>query len=510
MSDTTENVQISLDNAGNPQGFAAIEHKTAGDKAFAAVIERSELDGLRGELVRENILVPTEQGWWLNLFGQQDEPLDLSAGDWVALGGDFYGIPKAPISVSITNPMGNIELRRLSVKEGMPRFEQAYATLAGMVNQEGDNYDASKKKLKGIRDGIALEARVVKQAEDADDTTIFQALEGHADEANAIYGRASMSDKSRLERFLKRLPMGYLKSEYVALAQHNVDHFGERASVAYQAGHATALKTLDGVEKLGRQEQLDTLLKALTKELFACHFATDLFAAGHMRTPRLALIEHIYTWNQFYQHFDDHIQLALFAGFIAEQMHHVDNIDGLNVRSVHHPDGWLAQGDHCYFEQGQEDNSAQMQAMLEMALMSIIVRFRTLTEENFTPTTELERKAQSYQFDDYRPTVTDNNSRAMYTSHEIDGKPVVVKLRDTPDETQTDDVLKHYDADWSPIVAFFNSKPRSMAEATWQEYRDKFTNNVERAKQVISDTAALIEDCVGAGIDNVKQNCTIQ
>lgn len=69
---------------------------------------------------------------------------------------------------------------------------------------------------------------------------------------------------------------------YLELARCNFDHFGDGARMAYDAGHSLALQ----VAIQGTPEALE---QAYTMNAFADHFLEDLFAAGHLRTPRKAL-----------------------------------------------------------------------------------------------------------------------------------------------------------------------------------------------------------------------------
>ena len=72
---------------------------------------------------------------------------------------------------------------------------------------------------------------------------------------------------------------------YLLLASHNLSHFnaGGTAMATYLSGHASALvEAMDaGLSGNPRSWQW-----ALAREAFADHFLTDMFAAGHIRTPR--------------------------------------------------------------------------------------------------------------------------------------------------------------------------------------------------------------------------------
>jgi hypothetical protein len=89
------------------------------------------------------------------------------------------------------------------------------------------------------------------------------------------------------------------------LAAVNLDHFGQDARTAYNAGHRCALKhaalasrtTNPTMASNDRQKYLD---EAYTMNAFADHFLQDQFASGHLRTPRRKLLDSIgspdFTW----------------------------------------------------------------------------------------------------------------------------------------------------------------------------------------------------------------------
>src|SRR5262249_19771189 len=78
---------------------------------------------------------------------------------------------------------------------------------------------------------------------------------------------------------------------YLALAAVNWDHFGGRAVLAYQAGHQYAMQSAASIQGSGRtpDQMASALTTAYAQNAFADHFLTDLFASGHLRTPRKEL-----------------------------------------------------------------------------------------------------------------------------------------------------------------------------------------------------------------------------
>ena len=77
---------------------------------------------------------------------------------------------------------------------------------------------------------------------------------------------------------------------YYKLASQNISHFsgGGSAWTAYVTWHSKAL--VDALEA-GERRDDGIWRRALTKEAFGQHFLTDMFSAGHVRTPRAAIRE---------------------------------------------------------------------------------------------------------------------------------------------------------------------------------------------------------------------------
>lgn len=106
----------------------------------------------------------------------------------------------------------------------------------------------------------------------------------------------TLDDKSNMVRLgvLTRYPL----KRYLALASQNFCHFANQfadgtvddanntALQLYRAYHARALKEAAAAGAAGNRKGLHL---ALVTDAFGCHFLTDLFATGHMRTPRAIL-----------------------------------------------------------------------------------------------------------------------------------------------------------------------------------------------------------------------------
>jgi hypothetical protein len=94
------------------------------------------------------------------------------------------------------------------------------------------------------------------------------------------------ADEPRVDDALKRAAI----DRYYLLASRNVSHFsaGGSAWPAYVLWHGKAIA--DALEA-GQRSDKAVWRRALTKEAFGDHFLTDMFSAGHVRTPRAAIRE---------------------------------------------------------------------------------------------------------------------------------------------------------------------------------------------------------------------------
>ncbi|HRB14698.1 MAG TPA: hypothetical protein PK224_02815 [Nitrospira sp.] len=111
-----------------------------------------------------------------------------------------------------------------------------------------------------------------------------------------------------------------VRVRYFVLASQNISHFsaGGTAWSTYIASHSAAITDAFFA---GEQSDAKTWQRAISKEGFACHFLTDIFSAGHVRTPRVA-IRHWYG-----KHYPDSSQR--FINYMARFMY--SNLDKRNL-----------------------------------------------------------------------------------------------------------------------------------------------------------------------------------
>ncbi|HZM79043.1 MAG TPA: OmpA family protein [Candidatus Limnocylindrales bacterium] len=194
---------------------------------------------------------------------------------------------------------------------------------------------------------------------------------------------------------LPGVPPGTGNMRYVMLAMENISHFGEGGTAleTWRGYHGTAL--LEAATAGMARDEAKRQSSLLT-EAFGQHFLTDMFSAGHVRTPRAAIlawyrntfaprvVPALRTWawdrvhnalreefrrnlpgpaglyaapldlaigallhgfNAFFEQEVNKWVGNVVAGAISGALHDRDNLRGLWVSSEAHPDPWMTLGD---------------------------------------------------------------------------------------------------------------------------------------------------------------------
>lgn len=234
----------------------------------------------------------------------------------IALAGDFYGVPGEAISL----PGGDDDQKT-------KRFENAFQTLAKADNNE------VRKLLIEIKD----ECSQVKHS----------SLPHHCYSSQMIEGNDA---KNKIKKDLK------------ALLYDNSDHFSNNARDAYRIGHTYALKM---AREAGLKQDLEGLKLAYALDAFACHFLTDLFAAGHIRNQRGELELFLISELKFSAE-----KAKPLAGILTGAQHEKDGNEGLNVMNEN-GDLWRAYGDGCFFTPKCKDNKEKVIAATQQSVDEI-------------------------------------------------------------------------------------------------------------------------------------------
>lgn len=229
--------------------------------------------------------------------------LQPTYGQILSLGGDFYGIPDQPISDGVTS------------QDRVQRFTNAFNSLAtaqGAVTEMPRIWNVMITEINQVN-----QALLSGQSPAAVYATLGDTL---SSQWNVITGGGSIL-----------YPMG----RYLELAANNWDHFGSHAVLAYTAGHTAALQQAVTAGSLSGQQQVPALQLAYAMNAFADHFLSDLFSAGHLRTPRKELY--------------GVTTPSLVGSVLSRWMHDEDNRWGLNVTNAL-GQSWRAYGDKRYFD----------------------------------------------------------------------------------------------------------------------------------------------------------------
>jgi hypothetical protein len=237
----------------------------------------------------------------------------LTFGEIIALAGDYFGIALEPISQGIT------------LQDKKNRFLAAYSTLA----------QCSPADVERLTNEFVTEA-------DA-------AISAIADEKSETAGIDEVTANET------EIALESTKGNFLILAEHNLDHFNKQALDAFETGYMLAMQAaLDASMLSDQTAKQNKLAYAYALLAFACHFMTDLFASGHMRTPRANLEA------QFG---------AEIGSLLSLFQHNEDGDSGLEVTA--NDAIWRAYGDGHLFEKKSKENQDRALQAVQVAVNEI-------------------------------------------------------------------------------------------------------------------------------------------
>lgn len=247
--------------------------------------------------------------------------LALTYGNIVSLV-DLYGIPEQPIAFGQTEDEQN------------RRFLAAFATLA-----EADSAVTEANLLNLViiseRDITASAMNNGVPPEEA-----FKQINNEINrQINCITGGGCGS-----------LDWWMVPGRYLKLTLENYDHFSPFAERAYSIGHQLAIEQAMRAKTSQRREDLEL---AYALDAFACHYLSDLFAAGHQRTPRSELTLKA--------------SPPMVGSLLAGYMHNEENHYGLPVHDQlgNH---WQSFGDFFYFDKANQINRNHLIETLQLSV----------------------------------------------------------------------------------------------------------------------------------------------
>jgi hypothetical protein len=261
--------------------------------------------------------------------------LHLTYGQVVALGGDFYGDPERPIC------------KASDTSAQQAQFIANYRSLAETCMAQADVANI----LSILQSEFAAIAVAINKGQ----------------QPSAAY--AHMGDE------LSRRWNDATNGRYLALAKTNFDHFGQDALTAYLAGHTVASRMAAAAHFESDPAKRSLLLgQAYAANAFADHFLTDLFSAGHRRTPRRRLYEDESGTN-VYVPGEGWFSPQDLASLLARGMHDEDNRFGVwatNARG----DRWVTYGDKRFRDKANYPNLLLVRQACQASMDDIWAAFQ--------------------------------------------------------------------------------------------------------------------------------------
>lgn len=295
----------------------------------------------------------------------------LTPGQIVALAGDFFADPNKPIAFGkdeIESDKKNEQETYINKDTKEARFISAYNTLI--------NNTLPVKKLDKIIRHIQGDAEAVDP-----ETHWYIKFKKQAKDTLEIGNLEYASEISE---------NGFWHSSYFKLAMINFDHFGAEAVSAFLTGHKLAIKKAREAGSIDNEQEKIALLKeAFLYMLYACHFLTDLYSAGHIRTPRKQILNYLIGMQNsngsipesFNINADpdlgniSSLNLAI-AGLFARKMHDIDNKDGVYVRYPNTQESpWLSCGDNNYYRKENSVNAVHAINTMIEALKDLVFAY---------------------------------------------------------------------------------------------------------------------------------------
>lgn len=318
--------------------FEAVEHENIGNKVTL------RFPGSGGE---DQEVLSTDRPLRL------PNGLQLSFGQIIALAGDFYGVPEDPIIDPSEKPEKIAAGRR-------ERFSAAYSTLAN-----GD-YKRIKKELDQILKIMTKERSEIEAALESKEGKVII-----SDEKGDIQMVPSKVYEQLGHKFVEewdKAAGGYwvfgvpvIFGRIMKLAENNHDHFLPYAMDAYLAGHELALEKARAAAIAGNLDQkIKVLEEAYSTDAFACHFLTDSFSSGHLRTPRRELAKEVTP--------------TIVGDWLCRCMHREDNKYGLRVTNKK-GDKWIAYGDGMLLDDESEGNYRIAVAAVQLSVDHVYEAF---------------------------------------------------------------------------------------------------------------------------------------
>ena len=275
----------------------------------------------------------------LQVSSNSNSNFNLTYGQVIALGGDFYGDPNQPVCTAAD--------RSAQFLKNFNSLQSA-ATEVQKILSIANTYEfvpiAARVRNYQNPSGVYASIPWTKGWVMNDEDEAFDEATGGGGPGSWTFGR------------------------YSKLALSNLDHFGVDAIACYTAGHAVAQGY--AVRAYHSDDPQGGLSLAYAINAFADHFLTDLFSAGHMRTPRRQMYDYKSKLGTGIA--------ATLSGACAKAMHDEDSKFGLWVDNAM-GDHWVAYGDARYRDACNAANRAIMKKALQQSMNNVWHAFNTQT-----------------------------------------------------------------------------------------------------------------------------------
>lgn len=227
--------------------------------------------------------------------------IDLTYGEILALG-DFYGLINEPISFG-----GTPDERAQRFQKSFDFFARDTTKASEALQIVAVIHDEQSAVAAGIAEGKKPE-EIFKQISN-DNNRRWNCITGGGCGTSTWWT---------------------IPGRYLELTKQDYDHFNDNAWLSYVTGHQIALSLALQAHTSHDTQQLQL---AYAINAFACHFLSDRFASGHIRTPRNEL--------------PNHVSPPIAGTLLVEYMHDEENKYGIHVHNLR-GDHWITYGDRSY------------------------------------------------------------------------------------------------------------------------------------------------------------------
>ena len=192
---------------------------------------------------------------------------------------------------------------------------------------------------------------------------------------------------------------------YVLLAAQDYSHFSDRAWQVYLAGHTAAMEQAIQAHQTNDIKKLEI---AYAMNAFACHYLADIFATGHLRTPRYELFKHVTP--------------GVVGSILSSYMHIEDNENPLHVHNAR-GDHWVAWGDRYYLNKQNSENRKLLQMVLQKSADHIFTAYQTGIAPKEDDVAELVPQADEIGSNTYQDIASlfywDENKKTLFRRTDI-------------------------------------------------------------------------------------------